>query len=220
MAKFNIKIFSDNVCPWCFVGKRNLETAMKQFAAREPSTRSPSVFDVRWKPFFLNIEAPETSELPITEYLEKKYGKGAGSRMAASLAMAGEATGIRFNNDRKVHNTIRSHRLVRFADGQGKGGEMIDQLFHAYFEQGRNIADVDVLLELAEKAGVECTKDYLEGKEGQPEVISEYKQGIHNHGISGVPYFIVSREGSKATVPLSGGQPAAAFVEAFEALSS
>lgn len=70
------------------------------------------------------------------------------------------------------------------------------------------------------QAGVECTKDYLEGKEGQQEVISEYKHGIHNHGISGVPYFIVSREGSKATVPLSGGQPAAAFVEAFEALSS
>lgn len=80
--------------------------------------------------------------------------------MAASLAMAGEATGIRFDNSRKVHNTIRSHRLVRFADGQGKGGEMIDQLFHAYFEQGRNIADVDVLLELAEKV---CTRSRVGG---------------------------------------------------------
>lgn len=70
------------------------------------------------------------------------------------------------------------------------------------------------------QAGVECTKEYLEGTEGRQEVISEYKHGIHDYGISGVPYFIVSREGSKATVPLSGGQPPAAFVEAFEALSS
>lgn len=55
------QIFSDNVCPWCFVGKRNLESAIKQFTAKEAS----SSFDVRWKPFFLNVESPETSEVAI-----------------------------------------------------------------------------------------------------------------------------------------------------------
>lgn len=93
------------------------------------------------------------------EHLEKKYGKGAGSRMAVALDRAGQATGINFNNDRRVHNTIKSHRLVRLADEQGKGGDMIDQLFHGYFEEGRNIADVGVLLELAQKVGVSlCLK--------------------------------------------------------------
>ncbi|CAN0403456.1 unnamed protein product [Pylaiella littoralis] len=219
MAKFNIKIFSDNVCPWCFVGKRHLESAMKQFAVKHSSPTSAPVFDVRWKPFFLNVESPETSEVAIVEYLEMKYGKGAGSRMATSLEKVGQANGIQFNNERRVHNTIKSHRLVRLADAQDKGNEMVEQLFHGYFEEGKNIADVDVLVELAQKAGVDCTKEYLQGKEGQNEVLGEYQKGIQTHGISGVPYFIVSREGSKATVPLSGGQPPAAFVEAFEALS-
>eukprot|EP00752_Nemacystus_decipiens_P014252 g12674.t1 len=215
MAKFNIKIFSDNVCPWCFVGKKHLESAIKQFTAKEAS----SSFDVRWKPFFLNVESPETSEVPIVEYLERKYGKGAGSRMAANLEKVGQANGIRFNNERRVHNTIRSHRLVRVADEQDKGDQMIEQLFHGYFEEGKNIADVGVLLELAGKAGVECTKEYLEGSEGKQEVLGEYQRGVQTHGISGVPYFIISKEGSKATVPISGGQPPAAFIEAFEALS-
>lgn len=71
--------------------------------------------------------------------------------MAASLERAGQANGIRFNGERRVHNTIRSHRLVRFADAQGKGDQMIEQLFHGYFEEGKNIADVGVLLELAQK---------------------------------------------------------------------
>lgn len=71
--------------------------------------------------------------------------------MAASLERVGQASGIRFNNERRVHNTIKSHRLVRFADAQNKGNEMIEQLFHGYFEEGKNIADVDVLLELAQK---------------------------------------------------------------------
>ena len=70
------------------------------------------------------------------------------------------------------------------------------------------------------KAGVECTQEYLEGSEGKAEVIGEYEKGVGAHGITGVPYFIISREGSTATVPLSGGQPPEVFVEAFEALSS
>lgn len=66
---------------------------------------------------------------------------------------------------------------------------------------------------------MECTKEYLQGKEGHQEVITEYHRGIESMGISGVPHFVVSREGSKATVPLSGAQPPEAFLEAFQALS-
>ncbi|CAM9495134.1 unnamed protein product [Sphacelaria rigidula] len=218
MTKFNVKVISDNVCPWCFVGKRNLESAMQKYSATQPTGAAPS-FEVSWKPFFLNVASPETSEEPIAEYLEKKYGKGAGSRMSTALEKAGELTGINFNKDRRVHNTIRSHRLVRLASEQGKGGDMIEQLFHGYFEEGRNIADVDVLLDLAKKADVECSKDYLQGKEGKDEVLYEYEKAARSEGVSGVPYFVLSREGSRATLPLSGAQPPEAFIEAFEALS-
>lgn len=89
--------------------------------------------------------------LILQEYLEKKYGKEAASRMAAALDTAGQTNGINFNSDRRVHNTIRSHRLVQLADQQDKGDQMIEQLFHGYFEKGMNIADVGVLLEIAQK---------------------------------------------------------------------
>lgn len=66
---------------------------------------------------------------------------------------------------------------------------------------------------------MECTKEYLQGKEGHDEVLREYQTGIRTHGISGVPHFIISKEGSAATIPLSGGQPPEVFLEAFQALS-
>ncbi|CAN0144003.1 unnamed protein product, partial [Hapterophycus canaliculatus] len=157
----------------------------------------------------------------LQEYLNMKYGNRAGTRMAASLEQAGQATGISFNNERKVHNTIRSHRLVRLADGQNKGSEMIEQLFHGYFEEGKNICDSDVLLELAQKVCEDCCAHaYLQGDEGEKEVVSEFQNGVRKHGITGVPYFVVSREGSEATIPLSGGQPPAVFLEVFDRLSS
>lgn len=108
-----------------------------------------------------NPRATRTPSPPPQEYLERKYGKGAGSRMAANLEIAGRANGIQFNNERKVHNTLKSHRLVRVADAQDKGDQMIEQLFHGYFEEGKNIADVGVLLELAGKVCMYvCTEGF------------------------------------------------------------
>lgn len=98
-----------------------------------------------------HARAPCLTRVPLKVHLEKKYGKGTGARMAERLGEAGERAGIKFNNERRVHNTIRSHRLVRLAHEQGKGDEMIETIFHAYFENGENIADADVLLELANK---------------------------------------------------------------------
>lgn len=115
-----------------------------------------SLFGLLTKFAYLKLRRRRLFPLPrllptCQEYLEKKYGKGAGSRMAVALERAGKSTGINFNNDRRVHNTIRSHRLVRLADEQEKAGDMIEQLFHGYFEEGKNIADSDVLLEIAQK---------------------------------------------------------------------
>lgn len=78
--------------------------------------------------------------------------------MSVALARAGEKTGINFNTERRVHNTLRSHRLVRLAEEQGKGNDMIEQIFRGYFEEGRNIADVDVLLDLAGKVRAASTR--------------------------------------------------------------
>ncbi|CAN0028634.1 unnamed protein product, partial [Discosporangium mesarthrocarpum] len=143
-------VFSDNVCPWCFVGKRNLEKGMKDYIA-EHSNQQQEDFNVEWKPFFLDLESPESSDVPIREYLNRKYGEGAGTRMSRALAQAGERCGIDFNNDRVVHNTVKSHRLLMRAKDQGKQDEMIEAIFHAYFEEGRNIADPSVLVDIANK---------------------------------------------------------------------
>lgn len=109
-----------------------------------------------WLACYARITTPIMKRFPPwfafpQEYLEKKYGKGAGSRMSVALGAAGAKANINFNTERRVHNTLRSHRLVRLADQQGKGDKMIEEIFHGYFEEGRNIADIDVLLELASK---------------------------------------------------------------------
>ncbi|CAM9960954.1 unnamed protein product [Choristocarpus tenellus] len=139
--------------------------------------------------------------------------------MSHALAQAGERTGINFNSDRLVHNTMKSHRLVRLGGEQGKQDDIIEAIFHAYFEECANIADPTVLVDIAKKAGVDCTKEYLEGSEGKAEVLSDYEQCASVHGVSGVPFYVLSREGNRGKIKLSGAQPSDAFVEAFEALS-
>lgn len=124
---------------------------------------------------------------PWQVYLEKKYGPGAGSRMSAALGRAGALTGIKFNAERRVHNTMRSHRLVQLATKQGRSNEMIEHIFHGYFEEGRNIADVGVLLDLAEKVRA-LRRSQARRKRTLCHAMST--SGYHNVWISGASAFV------------------------------
>jgi predicted DsbA family dithiol-disulfide isomerase len=213
-----IDIWSDNVCPWCFVGKRNLEAALQQ---------APDVnAKISWHAFFLNVNAEDTSTEPITEHLMRKYGAMQGRNMAEALRQAGTRTGINFNENRYVHNTIKSHRLVRLADVQNLQGPMIEAIFSSYFEGGVNLSDTAVLCDIASRVGVTGAKEFLESKEEEEEVLADYQQGVGRFKISGVPYFVISQADDNSVdtgmksraVVLSGAQPPEAFLQAFQKL--
>lgn len=205
-APFKVTVYSDNVCPWCFVGKRNFEQALKQESIPKESV------PVSWKPFFLNIDSPPDGE-PIKELLLKKYGQQAGSQMIASLKEAGARTGISFTDDRVGHNTLLSHRLVHLAAQQGRQDAVIEGIFSRYFERGERLSDVDLLVDIAEKAGVVGAREYLEGDAGADDVLKEFRSGVQQYQISGVPFFVI--EGAERSVALSGAQPPESFVRAF-----
>jgi len=182
---------------------------MRQFPGKQ--------FEVEWKPFFLNTELPKEGIL-IDDYVEQVYGKRPGPN-PGRLEMTGESVGIHFLRDRKLYPTMDSHRLVEFAKRHGKQDEMIEALFHNYFEEGKNISDHSVLLDLAQSVSLprEQVREYLESSEDKEKVMKDYRNAVQNLRVRGVPHFVISNGNRK--LALSGGQPPEYFVDAFEELS-
>jgi len=180
-----IDVIFDTVCPWCFIGKKRLERALRL----RPAVRA----ELRWRPFLLNPDMPEDG-MPRTAYLERKFGGPARvARMLANLreAGAGEGIGFDFEAITRTPNTLDSHRLVRFAADLGRADGVVEALFEAYFMGGRDIGDRDVLTDLAAKAGLDpaAVRDLLDSPRGRGEV---YMENAHTHrmSINGVPCFI------------------------------
>jgi len=201
----NIEIVSDNVCPWCYVGKRNLEKAI----ASSPQYK----FNVSWKPFQLRPDTPKEGT-PFSE-LVKRYPNF--EQMQVHLNKMGKEAGIDFVERTVIPNTLDSHRLVYYARKQtGDDNVMIAKLFHAYFEQGKNIGDHQVLAEIAQSAGLDpsAVKTYLDSNEDVDAVKQEvYEAQVKN--IRGVPHFTLSKPGSTKKQAISGGQPPQTFAEVF-----
>ena len=197
-----IDVVSDVVCPWCFVGKRRLEAALE----REGGAR------VRWRPFQLDPTIPAEG-LDRQAYMRAKFGDGA--RLAdihARLKALGAEAGIAFDFEaiRRSPNTLDAHRLIRFADEAGVADAVVEKLFVAYFEQGRDIGDREVLATIAREAGLdgEAVRARLASGEGAEEVGREI-EAAQKLGVSGVPFFIFA---SKYAV--SGAQSEDVLLEA------
>ncbi|KAL6051163.1 Thiol oxidoreductase FrnE [Balamuthia mandrillaris] len=215
-----VVVVSDNICPWCFVGKRNMEQAFARF---------PHVsFKVFWKAFFLNPDIPEGG-MTTTEYMQNQYGiKEVPASIRERLIKAGSKVGINFAPRVRIYPTLRSHRLVEYAKALDakEGGNttekqnaVVEAIFKLYFEQEADISSVDVLVEAAGEVGLnkEEVRAYLESKRNEKEVMEEYKEAALM-GIHGVPHFTISVPGNKKRVRLSGGQPPDAFMDALEEL--
>src|SRR5580765_4551437 len=202
-----IEIYSDVVCPWCFVGKRRLERALETagYASRAR---------VSWRPFQLNPTMPK-SGMDRRVYLEAKFG-GAEARRAMEerVAKAGEADGLVFAFDRieRTPNTFDAHRLIWFAGQQGCQDEVAEALFHSYFTNGREIGSLNSLAEIASDCGLsrEEVERFLASDRAVQEVQTEEAIG-HRLGIRGVPHFILN-----GSTSISGAQPPDIFVSAFQ----
>ncbi|MGE0468739.1 MAG: putative thiol oxidoreductase, DsbA family, FrnE subfamily [Candidatus Nitrospira kreftii] len=204
-AAIRIDVYSDVICPWCYVGKRRLERALQQ-VGETVKTR------VVWKPFQLNPTMPKNG-LDRRQYLETKFGGPEAARAIYDrVAAAGVEEEIPFVFERiaRTPNTFAAHRLIWLAGHLGKQEEMVEVLFHHYFVEGGDIGSIETLSLVAAQAGLDQTETetFLTGDEGVGEVKAEEAVG-HRLGIRGVPYFVVN-----GVYVLSGAQPPEQFVAA------
>lgn len=202
-----IEIYSDVICPWCFISKRRLERALEQVGSAQPA-------QVRWRPFELNPTMPKEG-LDRRSYLEAKFGGAeALQTMEGRVAQAGEAEGIEFVFDRIVRtpNTFDAHRLIWFAGQQGCQDDVVEALFYSYFTEGREIGNLDSLTEVAADCGLnrEEVRVFLASDRAVQEVRTEEATG-HRLGIRGVPYFLLN-----GSLSISGAQPPDIFVSALQ----
>src|SRR5487761_2230468 len=143
-----IDIVADVICPWCFIGKRRLETALAQRPAIAP--------DITWRPFQLNPDMPAEG-MPREAYLAAKFGGQAHAKRINQAAVdAGNSVGIPFAFEKiqRTPNTLATHRMGRFVPREGRATELVDRLFAGYFIEGRDIGNSDVLAAIAGESGL------------------------------------------------------------------
>ncbi len=180
-----IDIFSDTICPWCFIGKRRLERALYD--------RPQANLTIRWRAFQLNPDMPAEG-MERRQYLETKFGGASNAATVyAQVSAAGDSEDIPFAFDKigRTPNTVDSHRLIRYAGEHGRQDETVQALFDAYFLRGENIGDHDILVAAAVEAGLdgEAARAFLiSGAEA--EAIRDEDAQARQAGINGVPCFI------------------------------
>lgn len=202
-----IEVYSDVVCPWCYVGKRRLERALVQWHG---SVKGP----IAWRPFQLNPTMPQGG-MDRTAYLEAKFGStDAFKRLEEHVLEAAREERIAFAFERiaRTPNTFLAHRLIWYAARQDRQDAVVDALFRGYFEEGEDIGSSTTLVRLAQRAGLEGTdvERFFQTEEGTAEVKAEEAAG-HRLGIRSVPYFVVNR-----AYGISGAQPVERFVAGIE----
>ena len=202
-----IDIYSDVVCPWCYIGKRRLERALDQLNGAAQAR-------ITWRPFQLNPTMPKEG-MGRTTYLEAKFGSlDAFRQMEEHVLAAGAAELIPFTFEKvaRTPNTFMAHRLIWYAEQQGHQDAAVESLFRGYFTEGADIGSVPVLGQLAGRAGLDAAavESFLHSEEGITEVKAEEAAG-HRLGIRGVPYFVLND-----SISISGAQPHDIFVSALQ----
>jgi len=203
-----IDVWSDVVCPFCYLGMATLHQAIERFP-------HGSAIEVRHHSFQLNPATPVGVATKATDYVVEKHGVSraqiAGSH--AQIAARGAALGLDYKfEDSLMVNTLDAHRLIHFAAAAGQEQAMVDRLFRAEFTDGLNVGDHDVLADLAAEAGLDrgAAVEALKTGAFAAEVKADLAQA-RELGISGVPFFVF---GNKRAV--SGAQPIELFLKALD----
>ncbi len=206
-----IEIWSDIVCPWCYIGKRRLETALRAFEHRDE-------VEIVYRSFQLDPAAPQVPEQSIAEHLGAKYGGGpeAGQQMVDRIEAAAAEEGLLFRlGEAQRANTVDAHRLLHLALGQG-GPELQsalkEELLAAYFLRAENVAEHDLLRRTAEKVGLDAQRvdSVLAGQEFADAVETDIREAAAL-GADGVPFFVIDR-----AYGVSGAQPPETFRSVLE----
>ena len=199
-----VDVISDVICPWCFIGKRRLEKAIA--AHGKPVT-------VQWHAFQLNPAMPKEG-ISRREYRIRKFGSWERSmQLDANIVATGKDEGILFDFDRmeRTPNTVDAHRLIWVADKEGVQNAVVEALFRAYFTEGRDISNRQMLIDVVAEAGLDRGKAeaVLDGDEGI-EAINDAGAEARRLRVDSVPFFVVNGK-----ITLSGAQQPDTFLEAF-----
>ncbi|MFW8593033.1 DsbA family oxidoreductase [Cribrihabitans neustonicus] len=189
MTAVKLDILSDPICPWCYIGKANLDRAL----AAEPD----HPFVIEWHPFQLNPDMPREG-MDRRAYLERKFGGKEGAVKAyAPVVEHAEKAGLSINFEamQRTPNTLDAHRLIHWAGIEGKQTHAVDALFEAYFAEAQDIGDRGVLTEIAASIGMdsEVTARLLAG-DNDVETIRTRDAHSRKMGVTSVPTFIIANQ--------------------------
>lgn len=200
MRPFKVEIYSDVVCPWCYIGKRNIEAALSYYQRAYEDEIQPEAF---WKPFQLHASIPKEG-LDRKEYLKRRFPGNANSpEMFARVVTTGKSVGLdyRFDLITRQPNSVDAHRLIRFAESHKATEPVVEALFKAYFTQGQDVSRHEVLTDIAVQSGLneEQVRRYLASEQDIEWVVAEDARAKKRLGITTVPFLVLNgRKGFSA----------------------
>lgn len=204
-----LDILSDPICPWCYIGKANLDRALE--------ARPDHALTIQWHPFQLNPDMPPGGA-DRRAYLETKFGgKENAVKIYARIAEAAEAAGLKidFGGIQRTPNTLDAHRLIHWAGLEGRQTAAVSRLFKAYFEEGLDIGDREVLLEIAEGIGLDREMiARLFESDADLDDIRARDEHARQRGVTGVPTFVLANQHV-----LPGAQPTELWLQVIDEIA-
>jgi predicted DsbA family dithiol-disulfide isomerase len=202
-----VDIWSDVVCPFCYIGKKRLEAAAQEAGIE---------LEVHWHSFQLDPEAPVRQEVSNSERLAQKYGRTVAEveEMQRNIAEMAKAEGIEFNwEGANSGNTFNAHRLIHLAQSKGLGNEAQEAFFYSYMTQGLAIGERESLEDVAARIGLNPVEvdDLLDSEEYADFVKFDQEVAHEQLKVTGVPFFVFDQR-----VALAGAQPKEVFLQVFE----
>ena len=203
----SIDIISDVVCPWCFIGKKRLESALELYRARKPAAAAPQV---TYHPFELNPDVPREG-VARADYIAKKFG-ARGYSAHDRLVQAGKPLGIAFAFDKieRQPNTLAAHALIESARRHGVQAAVKEALMQAFFVDGLDLTDTETLVRVASQAGLERKEaEAAIADEELRRAVAEEEENARRMGVQGVPFFIFNNR-----LCVEGAQPPEVLLDA------
>lgn len=199
-----IEIWSDIMCPFCYIGKRQLETALKEFPGND--------FEIEWKSFQLDPTITPQSGKDVYTFLAERKGISVEQsiEMHKGVVERAKSVGLDYHFDKAIiSNSLTAHRIIHLAKSKKLGDEMEEIFFNAYFTEGKDLSDIQTLIALGIQAGLD-SGEVQEVVENENLYLSDVKGDIKEAqeiGVQGVPFFVFDRK-----YAVSGAQPVEAFV--------
>ena len=206
--KLKIQIWSDIMCPYCYIGKRRIEGALAQFEHKD-------AVEIEWKSFQLDSNFVASEDDDMVEHLATKYQKDKkwAQEMMDSMTENAKNSGLDFHFEKAIMaNSFNAHRLLHLAKKHNKSDELEELLFKAYLTDGKNINNLDTLSELGIKAGIEKNEiETVLHSDAYAEAVKQDIEMAQNVGVQGVPFFVFDNK-----YAVSGAQHIETFVKTLE----